>query len=112
MPDIFIPKWHPKDATDKRPKNFNAASSLAADGNPAISTAEVFVEGIVAANGTIVATDGLLVISDVVWDAVTKRVSFWWSGGTVGTTYRVTCRLLGANGYSSDQSADVLIVQK
>jgi hypothetical protein len=103
---VYIPSFGVKDPNDKRPKNFDAAAVIAAAGNPTVTSWTVFVDD------TLGSADGELVISDVVWDPVSKRISFWWSGGTVGQVYVVTARIGGSNGFSVDQSASVTIGHK
>lgn len=112
MADIYIPNWGTKDPNDVRTKSFDAAGVLYDEGNPNVTSCEVFVDGaFVLPDGTLACADGLLVITNVAWNATLKRVSFTWSGGTSGKIYVVTCRLSGA-GFSIDQSASVLIGQR
>ncbi len=106
MATIYIGRFAPKDPNDVEPKNFDAAGKLAEIGNPTVLGCTVFVDP------TKGSADGLLIITNVVFDAMTKRISFVWSGGTPGATYPVTCRLsLGPN-WQLDQSATVLIGDK
>lgn len=107
MTEVYIPSFRPKDPDDVEPKNFDAAGRLARIGSPAVIGCSVFVDG------TKGCADGALVISDVVFDPVSKRISFCWSGGTEGEEYFVTARLtLGSKPWSIDQSGRVLIATR
>lgn len=116
----YIQSFGIKDPNDTRPKNFDAAGALAASGNPTIASYSVSVAGILNADGSMPAggaplpDDGGLAITDVAWDAVRKRVSFRWRGGTLGVWYLVTCRIAAADPlvFSADQSAKVFIANK
>jgi len=107
MPEVFIADWGAKDPNDTRSKNFDAAGALFDEGNPPVTGYSVFVDP------TLGCDDGALVISNVTYNATLKKLSFSWSGGTVGKTYVVTGRLTGTDPvFSIDQSARVLIGQK
>lgn len=112
MAEPYIPTWGFKDPDDVRPKRFDAAGQLSLLGNPAVTLAEVFVGTVKNALGEIVADDGALVISQVIYDPTTKFVTFVWAGGTLGFTYLITCRLHLQPGWQIDQSATVTIGQK
>lgn len=112
MADVYIPSWGTKDPNDTRTKNFDGAGVLFDEGNPTVTSYEVFVDGTyVFKDGTVACADGLLIISNVAWNPTLKRLSFSWSGGTPGKIYVVTGRLAGV-GFSIDQSASVLIGQR
>jgi hypothetical protein len=104
---VYIPSFRPKDPDDVEPKNFSAAGRLALLGNPTVTSYEVFVDPLRGC------ADGALIISDVAYDPVTKRISFTWSGGTPGQQYCVTARLsFGVKPWKFDKSGLVLIAQR
>ena len=114
MTQVYIPSWGVKDPDDQRPKNFDAAGQIPI--GVTITSFSVEVVGSLNTDGSMPATgpgpnDGALVISDVAWDPTTKRVSFWWAGGTLGVWYLVRCRI-GGGAFSCDQSAKVFIGNK
>jgi hypothetical protein len=110
MATAYIPSWGFKDPNDVRPKRFDAAGALAELGNPTVTLYDVFVDGrALVINGVTMCADGLLVITAVAYDPISKCVTFVWSGGTLGQTYLVTCRLNLAPTWQIDQSATVTI---
>jgi hypothetical protein len=108
MAEVYVPSFGVKDPDEVWPKNFDAAGKLAAIPGAIVSSYTVFVD---ATKGC---ADGALVISDITFNATTKRVSFTWSGGTPGETYWLTFRCSGTvpRTFSFDQSATVLIGHK
>lgn len=95
----YIPTFRTKDPDDVEPRNVAWSRKLARLSNPAVVAFEVFVDG----------GDGALLISEVAYDTVSKRISFTWSGGTLGQVYLVTCRLTLAPDWQIDQSGYVTI---
>jgi hypothetical protein len=55
---------------------------------------------------TIVVPSGITKVSDSI---VGKTVVVWLSGGTVGTTYRIVCRIVTVGGRTDDRSIFVKI---
>lgn len=100
---VYIPSFRSKDPNDVEPKNFDAAGKLARLGNPTVLSVAVVVDPLRGC------ADGALIITEAVFDPTTKRVSFLWSGGTLGQTYCVTCRLSISPTWSVEQSAFVTI---
>lgn len=109
MVEVYTPSFGVKDPDEVWTKNFDAAGKLAPLGaGVVVAGYSVFVD---ATKGC---ADGALVISNVTYNATTRRVSFTWSGGTPGKTYWVTLRMFGSvpRTFSFDQSATVLIGDK
>lgn len=111
MARAFIPSFGTKDPDDSEPKNFDASLRMLKLGNPElVSPPEITAVAYdVQFGDAVLAEAEELVITDVVWDSVTKRVSFVWSGGTFGVRYLVTCRLPIGPTTHIDQSAYVTI---
>lgn len=101
----YIPAFRSKDPNDVEPKNFDASGKMARLGNPTVIAFDVFVDP------TLGCADGALLITEVAYDPVTKRISFVWSGGSLGQIYYVTARLTFGPGWSIDQSGLVTIAQ-
>lgn len=107
----YIPFFRSKDPNDVEPRNFDASGKLALIGNPTVLDCDVSVDGAIVVDGVAICADGLLVITAVAFDPVTKRVSFTWSGGTLGKTYCVTCTLTLSSTWQVSQSGLVEIAQ-
>lgn len=104
MADAYIPKFGTKDPDDVEDKNFDIAPLLLSLGSASPSL-------VVSATVVPAGDDGALVITNVAWSPSAQRVSFRWSGGTLGAIYLVTCRITMSDGRQFDQSAYVTIAQ-
>ena len=58
---------------------------------------------------TIISDPGINIVED---SNTTTHVIVWLSGGTVGTTYKVTCRIVTAGGRTDDRSIYVKIKER
>lgn len=101
----YIPSFRSKDPGAVEPKNFAAEGKLLQLGNPTVVDCDVLVDPVLGC------ADGALVITAIAYDPVTKRVSFTWSGGTLGERYCLTCWLTFGPGWSIPQSAYVTIAR-
>lgn len=101
MADAYIPSFGLKGPEESLPKNFDASGALATVGSPTVTSySVVVVEG-----------GAELIIADVAYDVVTKRLSFTMAGGTVGVIYYVRCRVSGV-GFKFDQTATIEVVAR
>lgn len=66
-------------------------------------------DGDTIASATVTADSGLTVDSD---SATTTAVTAWLSGGTVGQSYGVTCRIVTADGRTDDRTIKILVRQQ
>lgn len=61
------------------------------------------------ASHTVTAATGLTVVSST---ATTSAVTMWLSGGTAGTSYVVTCRVVTAGGRTDERSITFDVVDR
>lgn len=62
-----------------------------------------------------IATNSIIVETGITCDSdsiVDDTVVAWISGGTAGTTYRVTCRIVTAGGRTDDRSIFIKIAER
>jgi hypothetical protein len=66
-------------------------------------------DGDTIASATVTAPTGLTVDSIT---ATSSAVTAWLSGGTAGTSYRVTCHIVTADGREDDRSITIIVREK